>query len=61
MNTNTSIIDYVPPAEVPHEITQGLTDMYNLGLEHAIEAVKKLITDQVQAVVLINALEKLKQ
>lgn len=55
---NTSIIDHVPPAD---PATVGLSFMYNLGLEHAIEAVKKLITDKAQAVILINALEKLKQ
>lgn len=43
------------------EVNAGLASMYNLGLDHAIEAVKKLITDQAQAVVLINTLEKLKQ
>lgn len=48
-------------ATTDDDISAGLTFMYNLGLDHAIEAVKKLITDQAQAVVLINALEKLKQ
>lgn len=62
MNTNTSLTDHVAPSDhTPHEITQGLTDMYNLGIDHAIELIKDLMTDKVEAVVLINALEKIKQ
>lgn len=57
---NTSLIDHVPPPD-PHPITTGLTDMYNLGLDHAVEAIKTIITDQVEAIALINALQTLKQ
>lgn len=59
MNINTPLIDHVPPAD--HPITTGLSSMYNLGIDHAIEAIKTMITDKVEAVVLINSLEKLKQ